>query len=243
MAFLNATNEKIRGEIQSLSPDAVIELFTLDFSNLKFPGTLNFHAGTNELRGSVIWQGTEYVALPIEAEGFDMSTNGVLPRPKVRLANMNGMFSAEIAQNRDLIESKVIRKRTLMKYLDAENFTSGVNATADPNQFYPNDIWFVEQKLTENRYMIEWELTSAMDLSGVLLPNRQVIQNSCPWKYRGVECGYAGVKMFDTFDVEVFTTPLDVCGKRLDSCKARKDEFPGGVLPYGGFPGARRYAS
>lgn len=227
-------------DIQSLAPTALIELFVLDYTNLKNPGTYHFHAGTNELSHDIVWGGITYQALPIEAEGFEISTKGTLPRPKMRIANMNGLFSAEVAANNDLVGAKVIRKRTFAKYLDAVNFPSG-NTYADPNQSYPDDIWYVEQKLSENRYVIEWELVSAFDLQGVVLPRRQVVQSYCSWRYKGAECGYAGNLYFDSQDNAVGSAAQDVCGKRFTSCRARQAGFSGGVLPFGGFPGAITY--
>jgi lambda family phage minor tail protein L len=228
----------ITEDIQSLSPGAIIELFVLDTSSLP-DGALNyFHAGTNELRQAVVWQGNTYNPVPIEASGFDITTKGTLPRPKIKVANVNGLFSAIALETDDLIGCKITRKRTFAKYLDAVNFTGGVNPTADPNQYLPDDVWFVEQKTSENRYVVEWELSSAFDLQGIMLPYRQVIQDSCPWRYRGAECGYTGTNYFDLQD-QPTTLSNDFCAKRLSSCKAR---FGNEQLPFGGFPGAVRYA-
>lgn len=229
----------ISSEIQSLSPSAMVELFVLDLSRYGQPMAY-FHAGTNALQQPVVWQGQTYLPLPIEGEGFDVTSKGALPRPKLRVANINGLFSAEVVAHDDLVGCKVTRKRTFAKYLDAVNFPGGVNPEADPNQHFADDIWFVEQKTSEDRYVIEWVLASAFDLSGVQLPYRQVIQNSCPWRYRGAECGYTGAHM-DKNDAPS-TADNDICSKRLASCVARFTV--GGVtrdLPFGGFPGARRY--
>jgi lambda family phage minor tail protein L len=233
--------DKIVKDIQSLEQDALIELFVIDTTGvmqLGEGGITRWHSGTNELLDSVIWQGSEYLALPIEAEGFDVSTKGVLPRPKLKLANPDGLFSALVTMAGDLIGAKIIRKRTMRKYLDAVNFAAG-NPTADPNQHYKDDIFYVEQKISENRYVIEWELVSAFDLGDVMVPKRQVIKDACPWKYRGAECSYVGVNMFDVNDAATTDSTKDVCAKRLSSCKVRFGEQS--VLPYGGFPGAKRY--
>jgi len=227
----------IAAELQSLSPSALIELYVLDLSGLPNGTPLYFHAGTNELQQPVVWQGQEYMPLPIEAEGFELSTKGALPRPKVRVANINGMFSAEISNYDDLIGCKVIRKRTFARYLDAVNFPGGVNPEADPNQHLIDDVWFVERKLTENRYIVEWELASAFDLQGVMLPARQVIQNTCAWRYRSAECGWNG-SYYDKND-QPCGAENDFCAKRLSSCKARFQNM-GMPLPYGGFPGSVR---
>ena len=226
----------VNAEIQSLSPSAEVEFFVLDTTGLSGGGITRFHAGTNELQLPVWWQGYQYMPLPIEANGFDMNAKGSMPRPRVRVANIDGMFSAEINQKDDLIGCKVIRKRTFVKYLDAVNFKNGVNPTADPNQHLPDDLWFVDRKVSENKYMVEWELASAFDLQGVLLPFRQVVQNSCQWRYRGPECGYTG-GFYTTADLPTNNQTQDFCAKRLSSCRVR---FGVNVLPFGGYPGAHR---
>lgn len=245
MDISDSTTGLIQGDIQAIASNALIELYMLDVSALTgvAQNYMYFHAGTNQLSTEIIWQGNTYIALPIEAEGFSAGSTGSLPRPKIRLANTDGAFSATLAQFGDLIGAKIIRQRTFVKYLDAVNFTNGVNATADPNQHYPDDIWFIDQKVSETRYVIEWELASAFDLIGVMLPSRQVHQNSCPWKYAGAECGYnpnaVGANLFNAVDVQVYTLATDVCGKRLTSCEARFGTTA--TLPYGGFPGAMQY--
>ncbi len=186
----------------------------------------------------MVWQGLTYNPLPIIAEGFAVSAKGQAPRPKLRVANINGLFSAVVHESNDLVGCKVTRKRTLQKYLDAVNFVGGVNPTANPDQHFPDDLFFVEQKLSENRYVIEWELVSAFDLSDAQLPYRQVIKNTCVWKYRGPECGYTGAN-YDKDDLPC-DPGQDFCNKRLSGCKVR---FGDGTLPYGAFPGAVRYAA
>lgn len=219
----------------------MIELFILDMSSTTSGGILYFHAGTNNLRQSVTWQGQVYSPLPIQATGFDVTTQGTLPRPKVQIANIGGIISAEVMANDDLVGCKITRKRTFAKYLDAVNFPTGTNPDADPNAYIPDDIWFVEQKTQETRYIVEFELSSVFDLMGIQLPYRQVVQNSCPWLYRGPECGYTG-PYYDKNDQPTGAQASDICAKRLSSCKARQASFPNQILPFGGFPGATKYA-
>lgn len=226
----------IAAELQSLAPTAIVELFEIDMTSLPGGQVERFHAGTNSVQTPLVWQGNQYTPLPIEATGFDVTTKGTLPRPKFRIANINGLFSAIVRQYDDMIGCQVTRKRTFARFLDAVNFPGGVNPTADPTQFIPDDIWFVDRKVSENRYLIEWELASAFDLQGVMLPFRQVIQNSCPWKYRSPECGWVG-GYFDSDDQPTENSSKDYCAKRLSSCKAR---FENANLPFGGFPGAHR---
>jgi len=123
----------------------------------------------------------------------------------------------------------------MAKFLDAVNFSAG-NPSADPDCHFPDQIWFIDRRSHEDKNWIEFELTAAFDVSGVRLPRRQIAQNICLWKYRGAECGYTGTDYFKSDDTAVGSSALDVCGKRLSSCKARFGETS--ELPFGGFPGA-----
>jgi len=136
----------------------------------------------------------------------------------------------------DLVGAKITRKRTLAKYLDAVNFEGGVNPTADPSAEFADDVYYVDRKSRETRDVVEFELAASFDLEGVTLPRRQIVQNVCPWRYRGTECGYTGTVYLDANDQAVGSSSLDVCGKRLSSCKARFGQ--NAELPFGGFPAA-----
>ncbi len=229
------TPQTITSEIQKLEPSAIIELFVLDAS--AFGGdVLRFHAGTNGLSQNLVWQGDTYTAFPVRASGFDMSGNGQLPRPKLQVANVTGAITLLVLTYDDLLGAKITRKRTLAKYLDAVNFPGGTNPSADSTAEFPDDVFFIDRKVTETRDIVEFELAAAFDVAGVQLPRRQIIQNVCVWRYRGDECGYAGTTYFDTNDQPVVSAGLDVCGKRLSSCKARFGA--NNPLPFGSFPAA-----
>lgn len=229
------TPQTITTEIQKLEPSAMVELFVLDATSLG-SDLFRFHAGTNGLRQNIVWQGNTYTAFPVQSSGFEFSGNGQMPRPKLVFANITGVFSLLAIQYDDLLGAKITRKRTLAKYLDAVNFTGGVNATADPAAEFPDDVFFIDRKVSETRDLVEFELAASIDVAGVKLPRRQIIQNVCIWRYRGTECGYSGTAYFNANDVSVATAGLDVCGKRLSSCKARFGQTA--ELPFGSFPSA-----
>jgi lambda family phage minor tail protein L len=229
------TPQTITSEIQKLAPSAIIELFVLDATS--FGGDVyRFHAGTNGLAQRVVWQGNTYEPFPVQVTGFEFNGSGQLPRPRLVVSNVTGLITAMVLVYQDMLGAKLIRKRTMAKYLDAVNFPGGTNPTADPTAEFQDDVYFIDRKSAETREVVEFELAAAFDVNGVKLPRRQIVQNVCPWKYRGAECGYTGTIYFNANDQRVFTASLDVCGKRLASCQARFGQYA--ELPFGGFPAA-----
>lgn len=228
----------VAGDLQTPNPSAIIELFELELvtaihgNNDKY----YFHAGTNATNnGDIVWNGQAYLRFPIEAEGFEYNGQGQLPRPTIRISNLQGTITTLLLTLPAGLEgAKVVRVRTLAKYLDAVNFSGG-NPTADPTAEFPREIYYIDRKVTENRDVVEFELVSSMDLAGVRAPKRQCISNICQWQYRSPECSYTGTNYFDANDQPVGSALQDVCGKRLSSCKARFGA--NNQLPFGSFPG------
>jgi len=214
-------------DLSVLAPNAIIELFQLRFdATLHGSGAIYcFHNGVNAaVTGNIIWNGQVYVRLSLEATGFDYSSTGSLPRPSLTVSNIGSSITALLLQvnlitaGNDLGGAKVVRIRTLKKYLDGE-------AGADPHAKFPDEIWYVDRKANENRAAVEFELASKFDLAGVMLPRRQIIANVCQWAYRGGECGYNGTDYYDINDNKVTASGSDVCGKRLSSCNVRFTPF------------------
>lgn len=224
----------IESDIQKIAPGALVELFVLDPTELGGSVT-RFHAGSNALKQPVVWAGDIYQPFPVEASGFEFSGRGTLPQPKIRISNVTGLIGVLVRDADDLIGAKLTRKRTFAKYLDAVNFVGGFNPTADPTAAFPDDIFFVNRKATENKVYIEFDLAAACDVQGVRIPRRVIVQNVCAWRYRGTECGYAGPPVATVMDVPTSDAVLDNCGKRLVSCKFRFGAF--GELPTAAFPG------
>ncbi|OYV31559.1 MAG: phage minor tail protein L, partial [Thiomonas sp. 20-64-5] len=132
----------IYAEIQSLSPSALIELFTLDLT-LQGGPVLHWHAGTNELGSDIVWGGATFTRFPVQASGFKQSGIGSLPRPKISTSNNQGIMGALARQYADFAGCKLTRIRTFARFLDAVNFPGG-NLQADPTQALPNEVWFFD---------------------------------------------------------------------------------------------------
>lgn len=224
----------LKGELQLQNGEAWIELFELDLTALGGP-VYRFVPETNAARQPIVWQGNTYNPLPIAAEGFAHDGTGRAPRPKLRAANPAGVFSALAAQYGDFVRAKVVRKRTKVKYLDAVNFAGGTNPSADPDAHLDDDIFYVTRKSSEFP-ILELELGSPMELPGVSIPRRQIIANSCAWRYRSGECGYAGGPVANEFDQPTAVLAQDKCSHTVNGCKLRFGA--NAELPFGGFPGA-----
>jgi lambda family phage minor tail protein L len=218
-------------DLQAIAPSAVIELFELELNTLQHgvADTYRFHAGSSlNANGEVVWAGNAYLRFPVEANGFEYSGNGQLPRPKMRVSNILGTITALLLSLPDGMEgAKVTRIRTLARYIDGANFPGGTNpyGTPDPTAEFPREVYYVDRKVVETRDVVEFELASAFDLAGVRAPKRQCIANICQWVYKSTECSYTGA--------------LTSCSKTLDECKAHFGATA--ELPFGSFPGIGSY--
>lgn len=229
----------VRADVSTLQPQALVEMFEFDPTNIGQPPELilRWHPGTQVDKDPIVWRGIEYAPFPVVTEGFEQSAVGKLPRPTLRASNIGGALGGFLRAMQDGLGAKVIRRRTFAKYLDAVNFPAG-NPTADPDAHFDDEIFFVSRKIAENPIFIEFELAVPFDIMGTRLPRRQVIAGVCQWVYRSPECSYAGGA--------VLTDPVfpgvDKCGKTLASCKLRFGA--NGVLRTSAFPASllARYA-
>ena len=183
-----SVNASVFSSLQDINPSAIIELFTLQLSTaLHGANTVyRFHAGSNlNANGKIVWAGNEYLRFPVQASGFAFQ-KGQLPRPKIAISNATGLISAillsvnETTAGNDLTGATITRIRTLAKFIDAVNFADGTNATADPTAEFPQEVYAVDRKSTENREVVEFELAAPTDLAGVRIPKRQCTRSLFP---------------------------------------------------------------
>jgi len=234
-------NLKIATDVQKLATGNIVELYELDATEL---GAVQvFYFTPNTSNGSeVIFNGITYTPLDFETEGFEISTTGQLPEPLLRLSNVNNAIGAAIVQFNDLINAVLTRRRTFSRYLDGQ-------PGADPTAQYPAEIYVIDQKTTQNKVMIEFKLSAITDFTGVRIPRRQILRNSCTYTYRRWnsstssfdyskvhQCPYVGANYFDTNGDAVVDPADDFCSKRLGSGCVKR--FPGDAtkIPFGGFP-------
>ncbi|MDN5644106.1 MAG: phage minor tail protein L [Acinetobacter sp.] len=181
---------------------------------------------------NIIWQGQTFEPMALEVSGLEMRSDGKASAPTFSMANniggIQGAVSAYCLQFGDFAGAKLKVITTLAKYLDAENFSTG-NPTANPSE-KREQIWFIEQKTSENAQQVTFELSNPVDFEGLKIPTRQ-ISNYCNWEYRSEECGYIGSAMFTEKDEPTDNPALDRCNYRTSGCRCRENE-----LHFGGFP-------
>ena len=192
-----------------------------------------FESGENKVwMRNIIWQGQTFEPMALEVSGLEMRSDGKASAPTLSMANNIGgiqnAISAYCLQFGDFAGAKLKVITTLAKYLDAENFSTG-NPTANPSE-KREQIWFIEQKTSENAQQVTFELSNPVDFEGLKIPTRQ-ISNYCNWEYRSEECGYIGSAMFTEKDEPTDNPALDRCNYRTSGCRCRENE-----LHFGGFP-------
>ena len=184
---------KISRSLLDYQPSVVLEFFKIYPDTVNKPSNyISIHGGSN-FQKPIVWQGVSYTPVPIEVEGFEVNGNGQLSRPKIRIANVDFLITSLLQNNEDMIYGKIVRKRTLLKYIDDVNFDGG-NPFGDPDQTaeISEEEYLISQKITENKLYVELELTSPLDLDNYEVNNRVILGKYCSWLYRGEGCLYNG---------------------------------------------------
>ena len=133
------SEDNVYEELLNSGPFAIIELFQLKTFEAMHgaDNVYYFHAGRNRNTTeptssddilnaySIKYGGETYVPLPIEASGFEYKGDGGLPRPTIRVANLNGNITQLllgvnlVTPGNDLNGAQVTRIRTLSRFLTA----------------------------------------------------------------------------------------------------------------------------
>jgi lambda family phage minor tail protein L len=234
-------------EAQKLSLSAPIALYRLD-ATAAGAAIYYFVQASEDGGAGVYFGGQLYRAIDISLDGFEVNAGGVLPTPKMQIANSDLLIQSLVNTYGDLAGCELRRVRTFRRFLDGQ-------PEADPTAYMGPDVFRIERKSDENLVYIEWELSAAIDQEGKLLPGRQFIRDVCTRRYRRYDptnpaaatdgfvypsifpCPYTATPSFTS--VGDPTTPSnDKCGRKLSDCKLRFGNNT--ALPMGAFPGIGR---
>ena len=195
-------------ELNKINPSSVIELFELELTvgthiaagnPQSLPTVYRFHAGANLNNfGEVIYQSNAYQRVAVKVSGFERNSKGVVPRPLITFSNVGGIIQNPatglvitmsdflnnvnlVTPHNDLVDAKITRKMPLASALDNANFASGSNPFGTPSADRLRDeIFVIDRKATENRRIVEFELTAAHDLQNRQIPQRVVTRDLFP---------------------------------------------------------------
>lgn len=246
-----------KSDVQKLEINGAIRLFELDATKyggpiFRFHGIIGWSdfdivhsfgsddpSTMSKVRDnlSIIWQGEEYTAIPIDVGNISIDSSGKASSVTLTVSNtiddVKGAFGAYCRLFNDFIGCKLKIINTFAKYLDAANFPNGNTTAANE---HVSQVWIVNHRTSENMLQISFDLTDPANHSGYKIPTRD-ITNYCHWAllgdYRSGEgCTYTGAAMFDEEDNPVSDPANDKCGARYNSCKIR---FGNASMPFGGY--------
>lgn len=144
----------------------------------------------------------EYVSMPIDISGIEVSGTGASNRPMLTMANipvlsrsivnnsdgvddeydiLDLLAKENLTKNEDLLGSRVSVRRTLASKTYRRTDTA---PSSSPVEF-PTQSYIIDRVASESNILAEFELANPMDVEGVKLPNRVVIGKYCPWRYQG----------------------------------------------------------
>jgi len=157
---------------------------------------LYFHDGKNENNADITYDGNTYISLPILMTGVEVSSSGAMSRPTLTIANVESLLKTQSkfkTQMEDgtwdavvdgdpmsatdfrldkLVGSKLVRRKTLEKYL-----------SSNPAVEFAKDTYIIDRIQSKNNLWVVLELASPFDLAGIRIPSRSVIGKYCPWQY------------------------------------------------------------
>lgn len=202
--------KNLNAQLLDINPTSIITFFEIDIGDLAFERGIfvpdnerifRFHNTVNLTTNSLFFgyengNEIEYTAAPITAEGFEINIRGTLPTPKLSMTvspegiDKLALLKQQIRQFGDLAGAKVTRIRTFLKFLNPSNFPNNENADANHNAIFSKDIFFIDRKSKENKYVLEFELATVFDIQDLQLPSRTILATKCVWQYRGEGCLY-----------------------------------------------------
>lgn len=192
----------MRGLLE-LEPTSKLEFFIIYYNYEENPAEfIAIHAGSNGISSPLYWQGVRYTPFNIEGSDWEQSNDQNLPRPKIRVSNQGLVVSTLCRKYKNLNGAKVVRKRTLARFLDNKNFPNNQNPYGNENfnAGFADEKYFISRKMSEAKNEVEFELVTPLELENQKIPNRKVHSVRCGFVYRGYGCRYDGPPVADIDD-------------------------------------------
>ena len=189
------SKELAKDQLQQEVSSGYLEFYELEIGTGS-NNVLYFHDGKNENAADITYDGNTYISLPILMTGIEVTSSGAMSRPTLTIANVESMLKSQSkfkTQMEDgtwdatvdgntmtatdfsldkLVGSRLIRRRTLEKYL-----------TSSPVVEFGKDTYIIDRIQSKNNLWVVLELAAPFDLAGIRIPSRVVIGKYCPWQY------------------------------------------------------------
>lgn len=236
-------------DIEGLTPGEYVELYKLDLNPIGQDVIFRWSPSRQD-GGSLWWQGYEYISRPVSITGLVRSGQEKPPEPMLVIGNLDGAGYALLNNYGDILNAKLTRTVTNVKYLD-RTLDGDTNPSADSSSMFIPEIWLVGQLQESTPLDVKIRLNSPLDIIGKKLPARRALRNICgrtyrtwdaatgTFKYAAVNaCPYVGSAYFTKDNAATADASKDDCSLDLEGCKPR---FPGQNLPTWAFPALRKF--
>lgn len=233
----------IQQEIQKLRTSPWVNLYRIDLTNLGGPVV----PLTDNVNGIVTFDGIDYQPTSLEISGLEVSAESSGAAPTVEIEHKNGVLRSYIEAYGDLVGGRFYRIRTFKRFLDGQ-------PDADPSQCLPEDKFLIERMSNLGAISASFELKPVLSFQDLQLPRRLILRKGCDFIYRRpvynegtstweydyskATCPAGPSEGAYKIDGTPTTVQFDVCAKDAPACALRFGEDA--VLPYRGYPGAKR---
>jgi lambda family phage minor tail protein L len=173
------------------------------------PATPAIYIGSNSEK--IVWRGEEWTPFPFEISELSESAKGEAPRWEVRISNHSRVIERYLNKYDNYLKLNGIEGNAIKCNVYIVNSKDLANNEPIRAEYF---------ELLSPKTDKEWASFSlgADSPFNIMTPKRRLIKNFCFWKYKGLECAYAG--------------DLGRCNKTLEHCRARQNS-----ARFGGFAG------
>lgn len=217
----------IQGDLQALSQDTTIQLFTLNNYNPLSP--YDSFLFTNHI--GVRFGAKVYTPLACGIDKLKITSQGTQPEIGLTVSDQNAVITKLIQEFQFIEGANLTTIITKKRYLDGEPMG---DAPVEDRTIARIDMRVARRQSHKPGEGIIFVLSNAIDFDGVELPRRLALRK-CTWQYRSAQCGYAGSRFFTKAGVPTLDREEDSCGRELLDCRKRFNEER-----YGGFPSLNR---
>lgn len=154
-------------ELQKFVTDSIIELFEIDLNPIGVSEVFYLTPQPDPSTGVRTWNGNDYIAFPIQGEGWEKSMDGAVPQPTLRVSNITKLLQGYLTQYQDLVGA-LVRRTLVFEGL----MTSGTEK-------FGEEIFVIYQLESHSKNELVFKLSSILD-NKKKFPAKQVLRGEFP---------------------------------------------------------------